>query len=116
MLERPPDQLVERVHELLALTDRCEKRERRHDRFGRDAAFDGLRDATGGKSPQSLSYGAELRRDRFLRERCECAEGADAELAETAMRVGVEWKDGDRLGSEKCHFSTPRHDDRFVRF
>src|SRR2546425_6264721 len=97
MLERPPDQLIERVHEQLALTDRCEKRERGHDRLGRNAAFHGLRDTTGGKSPQSHSHGAELRSDRFLRERCECAEGADAELAETAMHVGVEWKDGDWL-------------------
>src|SRR5712691_181943 len=97
MLERPPDQLVERVHEQLALTDRCEKRERGHDRLRRDAACDGFRDATGVKTPQSLSHGAELRRDRCFGNRRERAEGADAELAEAAMYVGVERQNGDGL-------------------
>ena len=97
MLERPPDQLVERVHEQLALADRGEKRERGHDRLGRDAACDGLRDATGGKSPQSLSYGAELRRDRCFGNRRERTEGADAEMAQAAMDVGVERQNGDGL-------------------
>ena len=85
------------MHEQLALTDRCEKRECGHDRLGSDAAFDGLRDATGGKSPQSLSHGAKLRRDCCFGNRRERAEGADAELAKAAMYVGVERQNGDGL-------------------
>ena len=51
MFERTRDQLIERVREQLALTHRREERERGHDRLGRDASFDGLRDAAGGQSP-----------------------------------------------------------------
>jgi len=97
MFERTPDQLVERVHEQIALPDRCKKCERGHDRLGCDASFDGFRDAAGGKSPQSPSHCAELCRDRFFWNRRECAECADAELAETTVGIGVEWKNGDGL-------------------
>jgi len=51
MFERTRDQLIERVGEQLALTYRREECERGHDRLGRDASFDGLRDAAGGQSP-----------------------------------------------------------------
>ncbi len=115
MFECPSDKLVERVHEQLALTDRCEKRERGHDRLGRDASLDWLGDVSSGETPQSPSHGAELCRDRCFRERRECAKGADAELTETAMRVGVERQNGDGLRSEELLFFTCRHNNRFAR-
>src|SRR6266480_1201095 len=116
MFERSSDQLVEGVDEQLALTDRREKGERGHDRLGRDASFDWLCDAARGEAPQPLPQRAELCRDGCFGKRGECAEAADAELAEPAMRVGVERQDGDRLRGEKLLFLAERHDDRFTRF
>jgi len=97
MFERAGNQLVERMHEQLALADRCEERECGNDRLGRDASCNGFGDAAGGEPPQTSSHGAELCRDRLFRERREGAQCANAELAETAVDIGVEWQNGDRL-------------------
>src|SRR5467141_380852 len=116
MLERTRNQLIERVHEQLALTDRREEGERGHDRLGRDASFDRLSDAARGEAPEPFPQRAELCRDGGFGKSDECAEAADAELAEPAMRVGVEREDGDRLRSEKPLLLAERDDDRFTRF
>ncbi|OLC06057.1 MAG: hypothetical protein AUH41_13650 [Gemmatimonadetes bacterium 13_1_40CM_66_11] len=115
MSERACDQLFERVHEQLALAHRCEEGERGHDRLGRDASRDGLRDAAGGELPQSFPHVTELCRDCRFRNRHEGAQRADTELPEPAMDIDVERKDGDRLGSEKLLLFTSWHNNRFAR-
>ncbi len=115
MLERARNQLIERVGEQLALTDRCEKGERGDDRLGRDPPFHRLGDTAGGQLPQSSSHRAELRRDRRFGKRRERAEAADAEPAQAAVRIGIERQDCDGLGSEKTLFFSNWYDDRFAR-
>src|SRR5882762_624007 len=96
MLQRARDQLIERVDEQLALPDR-------------------LGDASRGETPQPFSRRAELRGHRRFGERGERAEGANAELAEPAVRAHIERQDRDGLGSEEIQFSSNRHYDRFAR-
>src|ERR1041385_357614 len=115
MFEGARDQLLHRVHEQLALADRCEERERGDDRLGGDTTFDRLRDATCGELAQSPSDVAELCGDRRFGKHGERPEGADAELAEPAMGIGVERQNGDGLGSEEFLFCTCRHNNRFAR-
>src|SRR2546427_6115627 len=115
MLERARNQLIERVHEQLALPDRREERERGDDRLRLDAPLDRLGDTSRGETPQLLSHGAELRGHRRFGKRGERAEGANAELAEPAVRAHIEWQDCDWLGSEKIPFSSNWHYDRFAR-
>src|SRR5579859_406563 len=115
MLQRAGDQLVERMHEQLALADRREKRERGDDRLRRHAAFDRLDDAAGGELPETSAGITELRGDRRFGQCGERAKRADAELTETTMRVRIEREHSDGLGSEKLLFRTSWYDDRFAR-
>src|SRR2546422_874978 len=66
--------------------------------------------------PQLPADAAELRYDRFLRQRDERAQRLDTELQQPAMRVGVEREHGEPLGGEELRLPSHGHDDRFSRF
>ena len=112
--ERAGDQLIERMAEQLAFANRREERECRHDRLGGDAAHDRLGNTTGGEQPEPPADRSELRRHRFLRQRGQRAECTDAELAQAAVNVKIERKNGDGLGSEKLLLFANGDNDRFA--
>src|SRR5436190_2732901 len=113
--ERARDQLIESMDEQLLFADRREERERGNDRLGSNASLDRLRYAAGGELPQPAARRAELGSDRRLGQRGERAEGANAELAKTTVRVRVERENSDGLGSEKIPLLSCWYDDRFAR-
>jgi len=115
MLERALDQPVQRVCEHRAIDDGREKRERGDDRLGRFAAHDPLDHLPRREPPHAAAGRAELRDDRFLRQRGEPAEGGEPELAEPAVRVGIEREGGERLGGEKCPLLPRLYDHGFPR-
>src|SRR5206468_1622135 len=84
-----------------SLGDRREKRDRGDDRLGRLTAHDLLDCHPRRELPQPAAGTAELRDDRFLRQRGEPAESLEPELAQPAVRVGIEREDGEWLGGEK---------------
>src|SRR5436190_1156396 len=110
MLERALEQLVQRAREQLALGDRREKGDRGDDRLGRLTAHDPLDCHPRREPPQAAAGPAELRDDRFLRQRGELAEGLEPELSEPAVCVGIEREHRERLGGEKLRL-VPRADD-----
>src|SRR5205807_895657 len=61
--------------------------------------------------PHAAAGRSELRDDRFLRQRGEPAQGREPELAEPAVRVGIERQHGERLRSKKPPFLPRANDD-----
>src|SRR5205823_6740908 len=110
MLEGALDQPVKRMCEHGAIGDGSEDRARGADRLGRLAAHDLLDHLPRREPPDAAAGRSELRDDRFLRQRRELAQGREPELAEPAVCVGIERKDGERLGGEKCRLLPWLHD------
>ncbi len=101
MLECALDQLHQRLRQHFQVGDRREEGEGRDDGLGYLASHDRLGEHSRRQLPQPAAGAAELRDDRRLRQRLQVGERSQTELAQPAMRVGIERQHGEGLSGEK---------------